>query len=162
MWVCLVDVGPNNVDESGSPVPLQIVCGAQNFNEGDKIVTATVGAVLPGDVKIKKSKLRGVESRGMNCSERELGLGSDHAGIIILPADAPVGVPFTDYQGLSDTVIDCEITPNRPDCLSMTGMAVETAACFGEDTHIELPSVRRVQGPDAHAVGPRTNLPKTE
>ena len=150
MWVCLVDVGPNNVDESGSPVPLQIVCGAQNFNEGDKIVTATVGAVLPGDVKIKKSKLRGVESRGMNCSERELGLGSDHAGIIILPADAPVGVPFTDYQGLSDTVIDCEITPNRPDCLSMTGMAVETAACFGEDTHIELPSVRRVQGPDAH------------
>ena len=150
MWLCLVDVGQHNVDEKGNPVPLQIVCGAQNFNEGDKIVTAMIGAVLPGDFKIKKSKLRGIESCGMNCSERELGLGSDHDGIIVLPPDAPVGMPFTDYRGLSDTVIDCEITPNRPDCLSMTGMAVETAACFDEDTHIELPSVKQVQGPDVH------------
>ena len=83
-----------------------------------------IGAVLPGDFKIKKSKLRGVESCGMNCSARELGLGADHEGIMILPEDAPVGMDFTDYLGMSDTVIDCEITPNRPDCLSMTGMAV--------------------------------------
>ena len=113
MWLCQVSVGDKNVDENGNPVPLQIVCGAQNFNEGDHIVTAMIGAVLPGDFKIKKSKLRGVESCGMNCSARELGLGSDHEGIMILPEDAPVGMDFTDYLGMSDTVIDCEITPNR-------------------------------------------------
>ena len=150
MYVCQVDVGDKNVDENGNPVPLQIVCGAQNFNEGDHIVTAMIGAVLPGDVKIKKSKLRGVQSCGMNCSERELGLGGDHSGIMILPEDAPVGMDFTDYMGTSDTVIDCEITPNRPDCLSMTGMAVEVSAMLDEDTHIELPKVQKEQGPDAH------------
>ena len=94
MWVCTVDVGERNLGEGGAPEPLQIVCGAQNFNAGDHIVTAMVGAELPGGIKIKKSKLRGVVSCGMNCSERELGLGSDHDGIMILPADAPVGVPF--------------------------------------------------------------------
>ena len=150
MWLCQVSVGDKNVDENGNPVPLQIVCGAQNFNEGDHIVTAMIGAVLPGDFKIKKSKLRGVESCGMNCSARELGLGDDHDGIMILPPDAPVGMDFTDYLGLSDTVIDCEITPNRPDCLSMTGMAVECSAIFNEDTHIELPHVKAEQGPDVH------------
>ena len=150
MYVCKVNVGEKNVDENGNPVPLQIVCGAQNFNEGDHIVTAMIGAVLPGDVKIKKSKLRGVQSCGMNCSERELGLGGDHSGIMILPEDAPIGMDFTDYMGTSDTVIDCEITPNRPDCLSMTGMAVEVSAMLDEDTHIELPKVEKEQGPDAH------------
>ncbi len=150
MWLCQVSVGDRNVDADGNPVPLQIVCGAQNFEEGDRIVTAMIGAVLPGDFKIKKSKLRGVESCGMNCSARELGLGDDHDGIIILPKDAPVGMDYTDYLGMSDTVIDCEITPNRPDCLSMTGMAVEVAAMYDEDTHIELPSVKSEQGPDAH------------
>ena len=149
MYVCKVDVGKNNVDAAGNPVPLQIVCGAQNFDQGDHIVTALVGAVLPGDFKIKKAKKRGVESCGMNCSERELGLGSDSDGIIILPPDAPVGVPFTDYRGMSDTVIDCEITPNRPDCLSMEGMATEVSAIFDEQTHIELPAVSREQGPAA-------------
>ena len=150
MWLCQVSVGDRNVDADGNPVPLQIVCGAQNFEEGDHIVTAMIGAVLPGDFKIKKSKLRGVESCGMNCSARELGLGDDHDGIIILPKNAPVGMDYTDYLGMSDTVIDCEITPNRPDCLSMTGMAVEVAAMYDEDTHIELPSVKSEQGPDAH------------
>ncbi len=150
MYVCKVDVGEKNLGADGKPEPLQIVCGAQNFNAGDHIVTAMIGAVLPGDVKIKKSKLRGVQSCGMNCSERELGLGGDHSGIMILPEDAPVGMDFTDYMGMSDTVIDCEITPNRPDCLSMTGMAVEVSAMLDEDTHIELPSVKNEQGPDAH------------
>ncbi|WP_455136660.1 phenylalanine--tRNA ligase subunit beta [Thermophilibacter sp.] len=149
MWLCQVDVGEKNVDEQGNPVPLQIVCGAQNFNEGDHIVCAMIGAVLPGDVKIKKSKLRGIESCGMNCSERELGLGSDHEGIMILPPDAPVGMDFTDYLGSSDTVIDCEITPNRPDCLSMTGFATEVAAILDEDTHVELPRLESTSGPDA-------------
>ena len=130
MYVCSVDVGDKNLDADGNPAPLQIVCGAQNFEAGDHIVTAMIGAVLPGDVKIKKSKLRGVVSMGMNCSARELGLGGDHSGIMILPEDTPCGMPFAEYVGSSDTVLDCEITPNRPDCLSMIGMARETGCHF--------------------------------
>ena len=142
MYVCKVSVGDKNVDAEGNPEPLQIVCGAQNFEAGDHIVTAMIGAVLPGDVKIKKSKLRGVVSVGMNCSARELGIGGDHSGIMILPEDAPVGMPFGEYYGSSDTVLDCEITPNRPDCLSMIGMARETGAIFDRDYHVELPSIK--------------------
>lgn len=132
MWVCQVSVGENNLGKDGKPEPLQIVCGAQNFNEGDKIPVALVGAEF-GDFKIKKSKLRGVVSNGMNCSERELGLGSDHDGIMILPADAPVGEPFADYMKLNDKILDLEITPNRPDCLSMKGMAREVGAMYERD-----------------------------
>ena len=142
MYVCKVSVGDKNVDAEGNPEPLQIVCGAQNFEAGDHIVTAMIGAVLPGDVKIKKSKLRGVVSMGMNCSARELGIGGDHSGIMILPEYAPVGMPFGEYYGSSDTVLDCEITPNRPDCLSMIGMARETGAIFDRDYHVELPSIK--------------------
>lgn len=133
MWVTKVDVGAANVDKDGNPEPLQIVCGAQNFNQGDHVVVATIGAVLPGDFKIKKSKLRGVVSCGMNCSARELGIGSDHDGIMILPEDAPIGMPLADYLKLSDTVLDLEITPNRPDCLSMVGMAREVGAMYAVD-----------------------------
>ena len=132
MWVCQVSVGENNLGKDGKPEPLQIVCGAQNFNEGDKIPVALVGAEF-GDFKIKKSKLRGVVSNGMNCSERELGLGSDHDGIMILPADAPVGESFADYMKLNDKILDLEITPNRPDCLSMKGMAREVGAMYERD-----------------------------
>ncbi len=136
LWVTKVDVGEANIGEDGQPEPLQIVCGAQNFNAGDHVAVALVGAVLPGDIKIKKSKLRGVTSCGMNCSERELGLGSGHDGIMVLPPDAPVGVPFADYMQLGDTVLDLEITPNRPDCLSMVGMAREVGALYGRDMHM--------------------------
>lgn len=149
LWVCSVDVGANNVDAEGNPEPLQIVCGAQNFNEGDHIVTAMVGAVLPGDVKIKKGKLRGVVSMGMNCSARELGLSSDHEGIWILPQDAPVGMPLSQYLGSSDVVLDCEITPNRPDCLSMIGIAREVGAICDRDFSVELPQVREESGASA-------------
>lgn len=146
MWVTKVDVGACNVDADGNPEPLQIVCGAQNFNEGDHIVTAMIGAELPGDIKIKKSKLRGVVSMGMNCSARELGLSSDHAGIMILPQDAPVGMPFSQYHGTSDTVLDCEITPNRADCLSMIGIAREVGAIYDRDFHVELPAIKAEVG----------------
>ena len=146
MWLCKVNVGTQNVDVDGNPTPLQIVCGAQNFEQGDKIVVAMIGAVLPGDFKIKKSKLRGIESCGMNCSERELGLGDSHEGIMILPADAPVGMPFAQYRGMSDVVLDCEMTPNRPDCLSMTGVAAEVSAIYDIDTHIAMPAVKREHG----------------
>lgn len=146
MYVCKVSVGDKNVDAEGNPELLQIVCGAQNFEAGDHIVTAMIGAELPGGIKIKKSKLRGVASLGMNCSARELGIGGDHAGIMILPEDAPVGMPFGEYYGSSDTVLDCEITPNRPDCLSMIGMARETGAIFDRDYHVELPTIKSETG----------------
>lgn len=149
MYVTTVDVGKHNVDDQGNPVPLQVVCGAQNFEAGDHVVTALVGAVLPGDFKIKKAKKRGIESCGMNCSEVELGLSAESAGIMILPDDAPIGMPIAEYLGSSDTVLDCEITPNRPDCLSMMGMAVETSAILDEDTHIELPKVQVEKGAPA-------------
>ena len=139
MWVCQVDVGQGE--------PLQIVCGAQNFNEGDHIVTALVGAELPGGIKIKKSKLRGLTSNGMNCSARELGIGNDHEGIMILPPDAPIGVPFADYAKLADTVLDLEITPNRPDSLSVVGFAREVGAMYDID-HTE-PTCQLVESDEA-------------
>lgn len=146
LWVTMVDVGANNVDAEGNPEPLQIVCGAQNFNEGDRIVTAMIGAELPGDIKIKKGKLRGVVSMGMNCSARELGLSADHEGIMILPEDAPIGMPFAQYVGTSDTVLDCEITPNRADCLSMIGIAREVGAIYDRDFHVDLPVIAAESG----------------
>ena len=125
MHVVTVDVG------AGEPV--QIVCGAPNIAADIKVPVATVGAVLPGDFKIKKSKLRGVASCGMCCSKRELGMGADHEGIWVLPEDAPVGMPIADYAKLSDTVLDLEITPNRPDCLSVVGFAREVGAMYQRD-----------------------------
>ncbi|HEY5506948.1 MAG TPA: phenylalanine--tRNA ligase subunit beta, partial [Coriobacteriia bacterium] len=123
LWVTTVDVGAAEV--------LQIVCGAQNFQAGDVVPVALVGATLPGGLTIKKAKLRGVVSEGMNCSAAELGLGADHSGLLILPADAPVGMPFFEYHGTADTVIELEVTPNRPDCLSMVGVAREVGAVTG-------------------------------
>ena len=151
LWVTRIDVGDKNVDDAGNPQPLQIVCGAQNFNAGDHIVTAMVGAELPGDIHIKKSKLRGVESCGMNCSARELGLGTDHDGIMILPEDAPVGMPFAEYLGLSDTILDVEITPNRPDCLSMAGVACEVGAMYNVPVIDPLPPMKAALAEDASA-----------
>ena len=122
MHVTTVDVGQGE--------PVQIVCGAPNIAAGIKVPVATIGAVLPGDFKIKKSKLRGVVSCGMCCSQRELGMGNDHEGIWVLPDDAPTGQPIADYLKMADTVLDLEITPNRPDCLSMVGMAREMGAMY--------------------------------
>jgi len=120
LWVTTVDVGASE--------PLQIVCGAQNFEAGDLVPVAVVGATLPNGLTIKKAKLRGVTSEGMNCSAAELGMGADHSGLLILPADAPVGMPFFEYKGTADTVLELEVTPNRPDCLSMAGVAREVGA----------------------------------
>lgn len=122
MHVTTVNIGTGELQ--------QIVCGAPNCRQGLKVAVATLGTVLPGDIKIKKSKLRGVASCGMLCSGRELGLSGDHEGILELPADAPVGTPYAEYLGLSDQVLDLEITPNRPDCLSMKGMAREVGAMY--------------------------------
>lgn len=120
LQVCAVDVGEAE--------PLQIVCGAPNAREGLKAPVALVGAVLPGDFKIRKSRLRGVESHGMLCSAVELGLSDDHSGLLELPADAPVGMDLRDYLDLDDAIIDVDLTPNRADCFSLRGLAGEVAA----------------------------------
>lgn len=123
--------------------PLQIVCGAPNVAVGVKVPVAVIGAVLPGDFRIKKSKLRGVESFGMLCSARELGMSDDHAGLLILPDDAPVGESVREYLNLEDVIIDIDLTPNRADCFSMRGLAREVAMLF------EQPVTDSLMRPDA-------------
>ncbi|MGR2827393.1 phenylalanine--tRNA ligase subunit beta [Acinetobacter sp. 1124_18A] len=107
--------------------PLQIVCGAPNVRAGMKAPVATIGAVLPGDFKIKKGKLRGIESQGMLCGASEIDLEDKIDGLLELPADAPVGVNIREYLKLDDNVIDISITPNRGDCFSIRGIAREIA-----------------------------------
>ncbi len=115
--VCSVNIG---TDE-----PSQIVCGAKNVTAGMRVPVATVGATLPGDFKIKKAKLRGVQSLGMICSASELGLAESSEGIMPLPADAPIGADFRGYLSLDDQCIDVDLTPDRADCLSLAGVARE-------------------------------------
>lgn len=121
LHVCHVDVGREE---------LTIVCGAQNVRNGLKVPVAQVGAVLPDGLKIKKVKLRGVESSGMICSETELKLADTSIGIMELPEDAPVGTSLREYLQLNDHIIDIELTPNRGDCLSILGVAREVAANY--------------------------------
>lgn len=102
-----------------------IVCGAPNCRAGLKVAVATIGAVLPGDFKIKKAKLRGQPSHGMLCSAAELGLSDDHDGISELPADAPIGMDYREYLDLNDMTLDVDLTPNRADCLGVRGIARE-------------------------------------
>ncbi|MEQ4562122.1 MAG: YtpR family tRNA-binding protein, partial [Acinetobacter sp.] len=109
----------------GNGEPLQIVCGAPNVRVGMKAPVATIGAVLPGDFKIKKGKLRGIESQGMLCGASEIDLEDKIDGLLELPQDAPVGTNIRDYLKLDDHVIDISITPNRGDCFSIRGIARE-------------------------------------
>lgn len=111
----------------------QVVCGAPNVRVGIKIPYATVGAVLPGDFKIKQAKLRGVQSNGMLCAEAELGLSETSDGLMELPLDAPVGECLRDYLQLDDIIIDIDLTPNRGDCLSINGLARETGVLTQAD-----------------------------
>jgi phenylalanyl-tRNA synthetase beta chain len=129
--VCRVD--------DGSGQPRQIVCGAKNYKVGDKVPLALPGAVLPGDFKIKTGKLRGVESEGMLCSAKELGIAEDAQGLLILPADAPVGKPISELYP-ADTTLELEVTPNRGDWLSHVGVAREMAAFTG--TTVKRPEVQ--------------------
>ncbi len=129
--VCKTDVGQGE--------PLQIVCGAKNMKEGDKVPTAIVGATLPGGFKIGKRKMRGVPSQGMMCSATELGLGDDHSGLLILDPDTPVGADCIKLFGLDDVVLDIEVTPNRGDWASMIGVAREVAALYS--TSFRVPEV---------------------
>ncbi len=111
----------------------QVVCGAPNVRPGLKTPFAQIGAQLPGDFKIKKAKLRGIESNGMLCSETELQVGTDDSGLMELAEDAPVGTDFRAYLGLDDASIEIGLTPNRGDCLSIAGLAREVGAIYGAD-----------------------------
>ncbi len=133
--VCIVDAGAGE--------DLQIVCGAPNVAQGQKVPVALVGAKLPGGLNIKRSKLRGVESQGMICSAKELGLNDkllakdQQEGIMVLPEDAEIGMDAVSYLGMDDYVLELGLTPNRSDCLSMLGVAYEVAAIFGRE--VQLP-----------------------
>ncbi|UZW62327.1 phenylalanine--tRNA ligase subunit beta [Lysobacter enzymogenes] len=122
LQVCSVDTGSGTV---------QIVCGAPNARAGLIAPLATVGASLPGGMAIKAAKLRGVESFGMLCSAKELGIDADASGLLELPADAPVGQPLAQYLGLPDASIEIKLTPNRADCFSVRGIAYDVAAATG-------------------------------
>jgi phenylalanyl-tRNA synthetase beta chain len=125
--VCQVDVGEG---------PVQIICGAWNFSEGARVAVARPGAVLPGGLEIGQRTIRGIESNGMICSEKELGLGEDHAGILVLDGDPELGADFTSLVELPDVVFELEITPNRPDAMSMLGIARDLGAYLGVDHRI--------------------------
>lgn len=120
----------------------QVVCGAPNVRPGLKIPFAMIGAELPGDFKIKKAKLRGVESNGMLCSQAELQIGEGNDGLMELPADAPVGQNIREYLNLDDASIEVDLTPNRGDCLSLAGLAREVGALY--DAPVSRPVVASV------------------
>lgn len=120
----------------------QVVCGAPNVRPGLKIPFAMIGAELPGDFKIKKAKLRGVESNGMLCSQAELQVGEGNDGLMELPVDAPVGQDIREYLGLDDASIEVDLTPNRGDCLSLAGLAREVGALYA--TPVTRPVVATV------------------
>lgn len=141
--VCQVDVGQEN--------PIQIVTGAPNVSKGDIVPVALVGAELPGGIKIKKGKLRGVESCGMLCSLGELGLTTHDFpyaiadGIFLIEEECEIGQDIHDAIGLNDTSVEFEITSNRPDCLSVVGLAREAAVTFGTELYLEDPAFNGVQ-----------------
>lgn len=129
--------------DPGDGLALQVVCGAPNARAGLVGVFGKEGAVVPANgMVLKKASIRGVESNGMMCSSRELELGDDHAGIIELPADAPIGMAFADYAALNDPVFDVAITPNRPDCMGVMGIARDLAAAgLGRFKPVDVPEI---------------------
>ena len=143
----LVDV------DAGDGEPLQIACGAFNMQPGDLVPLATVGTVMPGGMEIARRKMRGEWSNGMLCSARELGLGADHAGILVLPPDLPIGAPFTEAMGIErDVLYDLEINPNRPDAMSVAGVARDLAARLRLPFSMPAPQVDEVGGKHVDSV----------
>jgi phenylalanyl-tRNA synthetase beta chain len=143
LTLCQVMVG----DET-----LQIICGAPNVREGLGVVVALPGTTLPGDFKIKKSKVRGVESQGMLCSERELGLSEDHRGIMELPDDIEAGQSFIDCCGLRDRMIEVDLTPNRPDCASVIGIGREVAGIYRKELNVPYRGTTLAASSDSFSV----------
>ncbi len=140
--VCKTDVG--------GAEPLQICCGAKNMKVGDKVPTAVVGASLPGGFEITQRKMRGVESQGMMCSGKELGLGDDHDGLLILDPAAPIGQDVRSVLGLDEVILEIEVTPNRGDWAGLIGIARELAAAYG--TPLKWPEASLMEaGPAAES-----------
>lgn len=133
--VCEIDPGDGTV--------LQVVCGAANVQAGMRVALAMVGAVLPGGLEIKRAKLRGVESFGMLCSAKELGLAESAAGLMRLPEDAPAGQSLREYLRLDDAVLEIDLTPNRADCLSVAGIAREVSALTGAP--LDAPTIEPIE-----------------
>ena len=136
---------------------LQIVCGAPNVAVGMRAPVALVGAKLPG-LEIKEAKLRGVDSRGMLCSARELGISEEHAGLLALPADAPVGQDIRDYLDLNDVYLTLKLTPNRGDCLSMVGIARDLAAVTG--AKLTVSAIEAIAATDNDSRSVKISAPK--
>jgi phenylalanyl-tRNA synthetase beta chain len=135
----LVDVRTDSADSQ------RVVCGARNFAVGDRVPLARVGARLP-EMEITERKIRGEISHGMLCSGAELGVSKDDSGILVLPKDAPLGAGVVEVLGLNDTILELEITPNRPDCLGMIGIAREVAALLGKELTIPAADVTPDEG----------------
>ncbi len=142
--VAVVQTGEGSPSINSGHDVRRIVCGAPNIKGGQRVAVALPGAVLAGGVKLERRDVRGVVSEGMICAEDELGIGSEHAGILVLPADAPLGVPVADVLGLNDTVFDLDITPNRGDCFSIRGLAREIAALTGRSIKYKVFSIKGV------------------
>ena len=147
------------VDRGGGQ-PLQVVCGARNYQVGDLVPLATVGTTLPGGTKISKARLRGVESFGMLCSARELGLSEDASGLLILPAGLAPGTPIAEALRLEDVLFEVNVTPNRPDALSHLGIAREVAAALGTPLKHPASAPREGGPPAAEAVSVRIEAPE--
>ena len=143
--------------DAGSGAPLTVVCGAPNVAAGQKVLFARLGAILPGDFKIKKSKIRGVDSFGMICAEDELGIGTSHDGIMVLPENAPIGIPAKEYLGLKDeSVIEYEITANRIDAASHIGVARDLYAYLRSR---DIPAELCIPSVDAFMEGEGESIP---
>jgi phenylalanyl-tRNA synthetase beta chain len=146
--------------DAGGGEPLQIVCGAKNYGVGDVVPLATVGTVLPGGQRIEQAKLRGVESAGMLCSARELGLSEDASGLLLLDRDIAPGTPLAKALGLDDVLLEVNVTPNRPDALSHVGIAREVAALLGQQVRMPAPRLAEGGGAAADAVKVRIEAPE--
>ena len=136
LQVCQVDAGGQT---------LQIVCGAPNARPGLVAPLATIGTTV-GELTIRAAKLRGVDSNGMLCSAKELGIDADASGLLELPDDAPVGAPLADYLGLPDAAFELKLTPNRADCFGVRGIAFDVAAAFGSQV-VPLDAARWPRSP---------------
>lgn len=146
------------VDIGGTAL-LQVVCGAKNFKVGDKVPLATVGAKLPNGMDIKQAALRGVDSFGMLCSSKELGLSEESSGLLILPVDTRVGTPIAEAVGLDDVVLEVNVTPNRPDALSHLGVAREVSVVTGSALKVPQPKPAESGTPAAEQVKVRVEAP---
>ena len=150
LWICQMDYGSGEI--------VQILTGAQNVHQGDMVPVATVGSRLPSGMKLKKAKMRGLDSFGMLCSAEELGIDSklllpeQRNGIFILPPDTPIGVDVKKVLGLDDTVLDIDLTANRGDCFNIIGLAREAAAVLGKDLKMPAMTVSEKAGGDAKAM----------